>query len=149
MSERVEDNDIPQSQHMIFGRDIAIDSLQKSVEVVVVDELRILMGIRTCIDCAYDHFLGLGFFQGRGRRGLPDRTIVDSLAPTAQPVPFTRIELRFRLTQNDAFGEAAARSEDHGAVLGQCVVDVVGRNQAAGARLVWHDDRRVARDMTR
>jgi PBSX family phage portal protein len=40
MSERVEDNDIPQSQHMIFGRDIAIDSLQKSVEVVAVDDFK-------------------------------------------------------------------------------------------------------------
>ena len=38
MSERIDDNDIPQSQHMIFGRDIAIDSLQKSVEIVPTDD---------------------------------------------------------------------------------------------------------------
>ena len=38
MSERVEDNDLPQSQHMIFGRDIGLDTLQKSAEVITVDE---------------------------------------------------------------------------------------------------------------
>lgn len=37
MSERVEDNEVPQS-HTIWGRDIAIDSLQKSAEIVTVDE---------------------------------------------------------------------------------------------------------------
>lgn len=38
MSERMEDNDIPQSQHVIFGRDIGLDTLQKSAEIVTVDE---------------------------------------------------------------------------------------------------------------
>jgi PBSX family phage portal protein len=38
MSERVQDSDNPQSQQIIFGRDIAIDSLQKSVEVAPVDD---------------------------------------------------------------------------------------------------------------
>jgi len=40
MSERVEDNEVPQSQ-MIWGRDIAIDSLEKSAEVVTVDEFKL------------------------------------------------------------------------------------------------------------
>lgn len=38
MSERVDDNDTPQSQHMIFGRDIGLDTLQKSAEIVTVDD---------------------------------------------------------------------------------------------------------------
>ena len=38
MSERMDDSDIPQSQHMIFGRDIGLDTLQKSAEIVTVDE---------------------------------------------------------------------------------------------------------------
>jgi PBSX family phage portal protein len=38
MSERVQDSDNPQSQQIIFGRDIAIDSLQKSIEIAPVDD---------------------------------------------------------------------------------------------------------------
>lgn len=40
MSERVEDNEVPQS-HMIWGRDVAIDSLQKSVEIVPSDDFNL------------------------------------------------------------------------------------------------------------
>jgi PBSX family phage portal protein len=40
MSERVEDNEVPQSQ-IIYGSDIAIDSLQKKEEIAAVDEFMV------------------------------------------------------------------------------------------------------------
>ncbi len=66
---------------------------------------------------------------------------------TADPIYAKRIELHPDAVQERFERHAAADQTDHGAVLGERVVELVHQPQSARARIIFRNDSGVARDV--
>ena len=81
------------------------------------------------------------------RRGVPGEAGADVVVGRADPVELQRVEPRALRRHQRLKRDRAVEGRDLGAVLRRRVVELVGEDQARGARHVLDDDVRIAGDV--
>ena len=132
---------------MCCAAGIAEHDLEFGAEHVVV-ERRILHRRRARAGGADGGDALLGVLQRLGRRGVPDHEQLVGEDHIGDPVELAQVGLELRRhAERLVGGEPLADDADHGAVMRRDLRHVVGGRDAAAARHVDDDHRRIAGDV--
>ena len=130
-------------RRLVAGDDLELpaEQLLRQLRIVVLRRARRLR--------ADDHLLGGEVGERLDRRGVPDIHRLGLAVGAADPVHLHRLEARAGRLQQRRGRQPVERGADRGAVERPRGVKLVGHGQRAGARLVLHDDARIAGNVFR
>jgi hypothetical protein len=126
---------------LVAGDDLEFESEQ------LVGEHRIVELGRARRLRAHHDLLAPGILEHLRGRGVPDVHGLRLAIGAAEPIELDRIEAHAGRLQQRRGRHAVEGSAHHRAVERPGVVERIGHGEAAGARLILHDDGRLARNM--